>query len=284
MRSWLFVPGDSADKITKAISLSGADVVILDLEDSVSADNKARARETAAKALATQNTGTCQLYVRLNAFDSGLIEADLAAILPQNPDGLMLPKAQSGNDVEKLAQRADTQIAIIAIATETAASLFNLGTYAKLGANLCALTWGAEDLSSCLGASTSRDKNGHLTHPYQLARSLCLCGAVAAEVQPVDTVYTDFRNLDGLKAECAEAARDGFTGKMAIHPAQVPVINRMFTPSADEVEHARTVVEAFEAAGNPGVLAINGQMFDRPHLERARKTLKRAHLAPAVLS
>lgn len=279
MRSWLFVPGDSADKITKAVSKSGADVVILDLEDSVAPANKDLARRTAAQALANRDPNSPQLFVRLNALDSGLLEDDTAAVIDHGPDGLMLPKTQGGSDVEKLAALAGTSVPIIAIATETAAALFNLGTYGALNANLSALTWGAEDLSADLGALSSRDKTGALTQPYQLARNLCLAGAVAAGVQPVDTVYTDYKNLPGLEDECSAAARDGFTGKMAIHPAQVPIINKAFTPSASAIANANAIVDAFAAAGNPGVLGFEGQMLDRPHLERAKKTLQRAKMA-----
>lgn len=281
MRSWLFVPGDNEDKINKAINKSGADVVILDIEDSVAPANKSHARGTVAKALATRGEKAPQLFVRLNARDSGWLEDDTAAVIDQKPDGLMLPKAQSGRDVERLAALAGTTMPIIAIATETAVALFNLGTYGSLNANLCALTWGAEDLSADLGATASRDETGTLTAPYQLARSLCLAGAVAAGVQPVDTVYTDYKNLSGLEDECASALRDGFTGKMAIHPAQVPIINRAFTPHEQAIRQAQDIVDAFAAAGNPGVLGFNGQMLDRPHLERARKILQRAKMAGA---
>lgn len=279
MRSWLFVPGDDAGKIEKAITRSGADVVIVDLEDSVCLANKDLARETAARALAQKPQQGPLLFVRINAFDSGLLEKDVTAITAEKPAGLMLPKAESGSDVEKLASLVGETIPIIAISTETAASLFNLGTYGSLSANLTALTWGAEDLSSALGATTSRDEIGCLTAPYQLARSLCLAGAVAADVQPVDTVFTDYKNPDNLKTECEAAVRDGFTGKMAIHPAQVPIINNVFTPSTQAVEHARKIVDAFATAGNPGVLGLDGQMLDRPHLQRALKTLQRARFS-----
>lgn len=285
MRSWLFVPGDSDKKLAKGLA-SGADVVVVDLEDSVAAGNKEGARETARAFLRSAPAERPRLFVRVNDLASGLIDADLDAVLAGRPDGIMLPKPSGGADVghldAKLTAReaehgiADGATSIIVVATETAVSLFHLGSYRGSSARLEAMTWGAEDLSADLGATASRDSEGRLTGPYQLARSLCLAGAVSAEAQPVDTVYVNFRDEAGLRAECAAAARDGFTGKLAIHPAQVAPINEIFTPSAEAIERARRIALAFREAGDAGVVGLDGEMFDRPHLTRAEKLLERA--------
>ena len=274
MRSLLFVPADSERKLSKALTC-GADVIILDLEDSVAPANKPAARAIAAEALRQPRTGS-RLYVRVNALDTGLTSDDVDAILPDGPDGLIQPKTESGNCVEQLAAMTGTDLPIIAIATETARAMFGLGSYSDLNANLAGIAWGAEDLSNELGAQTNRTSDGHLTEPYRLARSLCLFGARAAGVDPLDTVFVDFRDQAGLEQDCSEGARDGFTCKMAIHPAQVEVINRIFTPSAEQVAEARSVVQAFAEAGNAGVVGIDGKMYDIPHLNRSRKLLDRA--------
>lgn len=274
MRSLLFVPADSEHKIDKAMA-SGADVIILDLEDSVSPPNKPAARTIAANTLQRPRTGPL-IYVRVNALGTGLASDDLAAVLPAGPDGLIQPKTETGSCVEKLAGLAGADMAIIAIATETASAMFGLGTYSHLNANLKGIAWGAEDLSNELGAQANRTPDGLLTEPYRLARSLCLFGARAAGIEPVDTVYVDFRNQAGLEQDCMQGVRDGFTCKMAIHPAQVEVINRMFTPSAEQVAEARSVMEAFADSGDAGVVGIKGKMYDIPHLNRSRKLLERA--------
>ncbi|WP_186398021.1 CoA ester lyase [Stappia sp. P2PMeth1] len=287
MRSLLFVPGDSERKLEKSLTC-GADVLLVDLEDSVAIDAKPRARETAAAFLgaAGQHAGRPRLYVRVNALDTGETDADLDAVMRAAPDGIMLPKSISGMDVQHLCAKlavheaehglADGATRIIVVATETAASVFNLGTYAGASPRLAGLTWGAEDLSADLGSLGNRTADGRYSGPFWLARNLCLFGAVAADVAPVDTVFTNFRDMDGLRAEALEALNDGFTGKMAIHPAQVPVINEVFTPSPDEIAKARRIFEAFAAAGNPGVVGLDGEMLDRPHLRRAEKILARA--------
>lgn len=287
MRSLLFIPGDSTKKLDKGLT-SGADALIVDLEDSISTDRKKEARETAARFLnaAEQNAGRPRLLVRVNGIETGLTDADLDAVVPGKPDAIMLPKAVGGPSVihldAKLAAREamfglpEGGIAIIALATETAAALFVTGSYAGASARLKGLTWGAEDLSAELGAEANRDGNGNFLDPYRLARSLCLAGAAAAQVQAIDTVYVDFRNAAGLRRECEEARRDGFTGKLAIHPAQVPVINEVFTPAAAAIEKARAVVAAFAAEPGAGVVGIDGQMYDRPHLARAQALLARA--------
>jgi citrate lyase subunit beta/citryl-CoA lyase len=278
MRSLLFVPADSERKIARALA-SGADVVILDLEDSVAPAAKPAARRLAAEALERGRPSSPLLYVRVNDLSSGLTAADLEAVMPAKPDGLMQPKAAGGRDVRRLSEMAGSPLPIIAIVTETAASLFEVGTYREAGSALQGMAWGAEDLSNDLGARSSRDEEGRLTEPYRLARTLCLAGARAAGVEPVDTVYVDFRDALGLEAECRAAVRDGFAAKMAIHPDQVAIINRAFTPSPEAVAEAQAVVEAFAAAGEAGVVAIGGRMFDIPHLKRAEKLLARAGIA-----
>ncbi len=274
MRSLLFVPADSERKIEKALA-SGVDVVILDLEDSVAPANKAAARALAAETLKHPRSGP-QMYVRVNALDTGLMSDDIAAVLPADPDGIMQPKTETGACVEKLAIMVGTDMPIIPIATETANAMFGLNTYRDISANLQGVAWGAEDLSNELGAQANRTDDGLLTDPYRLARSLCLFGARAAGVEPVDTVYVDFRNREGFERDCMDGVRDGFTCKMAIHPAQVEVINRTFTPSAEQVAEAHSIIAAFAEAGDAGVVGIDGKMFDIPHLNRSRKLLDRA--------
>jgi citrate lyase subunit beta/citryl-CoA lyase len=286
MRSFLFVPADSESKLEKAIA-SGADALILDLEDSISTERKAVARETALAFLkrAPRHDGAPRLYVRVNGLATGLTDDDLAVVAGR-PDGIMLPKAEGGPAVvhldAKLAVREaqhdlpDSHVRILALATETAKALFLAGTFAGASARLTGLTWGAEDLSAELGAEANRDAEGGFLDPYRLARSLCLAGAAAAEVQAIDTVYVDFRNADGLRRETEGARRDGFTAKMAIHPAQVPVINEVFTPTAAAIAKAQAIVKAFAAEPGAGVVGIDGVMYDRPHLVRARQLLERA--------
>jgi citrate lyase subunit beta/citryl-CoA lyase len=230
-----------------------------------------------------------RLLVRINAFATGLADADLDAVVPARPDAIMLPKAEGGADViradakllarEAIAGLPDGSIKILAIATETATALFLAGTYGGASARLEGLTWGAEDLSAELGAEANRDGDGRFLDPYRLARALCLAGAAAARVQAIDTVTVDFRNVAALRRETEEARRDGFTGKMAIHPAQVPVINEVFAPSAAAIAEARAVVAAFDANPGKGTVGIDGVMYDRPHLERARQLLARATAA-----
>lgn len=286
MRSLLFVPADSPRKFEKALAC-GADALIIDLEDSVAAAGKAAARTLAREALARAATlpGAPKIFVRINALDTGLADADLDAVMPAAPFGIVLPKATGGADVQhlsaKLAVReaenglTDGAALILPIATETGASMFGLGTYAGASRRLAALTWGAEDLSADLGTETNRDPAGGYTPPFALARSLLLYGAASAEVDAIDTVFTAFRDSAGFEAECRAARRDGFAGKLAIHPDQVAVINAVFTPDPAAVERARAVVAAFAAAPDAGVLSLNGEMIDRPHLRRAQRLLAR---------
>jgi citrate lyase subunit beta/citryl-CoA lyase len=286
MRSLLFVPADSAKKLDRAMT-SGADALIVDLEDSIALDGKARARQSAAAFLkeAVASANRPFLLVRVNGLATGLTDADLDAVAPAKPNAIMLPKAEGGASVmhadAKLAVREarsglpDGQIKILPIATETAAALFVAGTFAGASARLIGLTWGAEDLSADLGAQANRDGEGRWLDPYRLARVLCLAGAAAAAVPAIDTVYVDFRDGDGFRRECEEACRDGFVGKMAIHPAQVPIINEVFTPSADALARARAIIDAFAANPGAGVVGIGGVMYDRPHLTRAEQLLAR---------
>ena len=271
-RSWLFVPADSERKIAKAIE-SAADALIFDLEDSVAPAQKARARDI-LKAL-PERSGGPQWWVRINPIGSEYHKDDLDLIGRADIAGIVLPKAESGADVTQLAHRTGS-IPIHAIVTETAASLFGLLSYRDPKSPLVAMSWGAEDLSAAIGAASKHDEDGGLAFTYRLARSLCLAGAVAAGVQPVDGVFADFRDEQGLRREAEAARREGFTGKLAIHPAQVDVINAAFTPSPQEVEHARAVVEAFAAEPDAGVLSVGGRMVDRPHLLQAQKVLARA--------
>ncbi|RUM99891.1 CoA ester lyase [Pseudaminobacter arsenicus] len=285
MRSMLFVPADSEKKLEKGFA-SDADVVIVDLEDSVSLENKPAARATAAAFLSGRREGGPAVYIRVNDLSTGLTDDDLAALVPVRPDGIMLPKSNSGADVQHLAVKlrvqeaenglADGGIRIVPIITETASGVLAAGSYGDVGPRLSGITWGAEDLSAAIGARVTRDDNGRYTDVFRLARAMTILAASHADVAAIDTVFPNFRDMDGFRLECIEAERDGFTGKMAIHPAQVPVINEAFTPSPDTVAHAQAVVAAFEAAGNPGVVALDGQMYDRPHLRRAERLLARA--------
>lgn len=287
MRSLLFVPGDSPRKLEKAFACE-ADALILDLEDSVALSAKKSARETVA-AFLREKRGLVKrprLYVRVNALDSGLTDDDLDHIIAGGPDGLVLPKAQGGTDVSHLAAKLavreaesdlpDGFVRILAIATETAAALFRMGTYAGASHRLEGIAWGAEDLSADLGAETNRLDDGTYAEPYRLARTLTLLGASAAGILAVDAVYPSFRDLEGLAAECEAARRDGFGAKMAIHPDQVAAINRVFTPSPEAVARAQAIVHAFSANPEAGVIGIDGEMLDRPHLKRAERVLARS--------
>ncbi|WP_037503045.1 HpcH/HpaI aldolase/citrate lyase family protein [Sphingomonas jaspsi] len=271
-RSWLFVPADSEKKVAKAIA-SEADAVIFDLEDSVAPDRKKAAREL-LKELGAREGGP-RWWVRINPIGSEFHKDDLSVLKLPDIEGIVLPKAESGADVIHLSHSTGG-IPIHAIVTETAASLFGLLSYRDMKSPLVAMSWGAEDLSAALGASSKYDADGSLSFTYRMARSLCLAGAVAAGVQPVDGVFADFRDEAGLIAEAQAAAREGFTGKLAIHPAQVGPINAAFTPSDEEVAHAQAIVDAFAAEPSAGVLSVGGKMVDRPHLIQAERVLARA--------
>lgn len=289
MRSLLFVPGDAERKLEKGFG-AGADVVIVDLEDSVAAANKAEARAVAANFISSKRHQiSSAVYVRVNDLSTGLTDDDLAALVPVKPDGIMLPKSNSGQDIQQLAAKLrvheaenglpDGGTRILPIITETAAGVLAAASYAGASARLAGLTWGAEDLSAAIGARSARDEKGHYTDVFRLARTMTILAAGAAEVAAIDTVFPDFRNMAAFEVECREAERDGFTGKMAIHPAQVPIINAAFTPSAEAVKRSQAIVNAFAAAGNPGVVGIDGKMYDRPHLRLAERLLARARAA-----
>jgi citrate lyase subunit beta / citryl-CoA lyase len=282
-RSLLFVPGHDERKLAKALG-SGADVLLIDLEDSVALEAKAAARGIAAAFIAMHlsNADRPQLYVRVNDLEAGLTRDDLAAIMPSRPDGIMLPKANSGADVSTLARLMDeagaeaaARVGIIAIATETPLALLKMHSFVGAEPRLRGMTWGSEDLGTAIGAATAREPSGEFTGPFALARNLCLITAHAARVQPIDSIYADFRDEAGLEREARAAARDGFTAKMAIHPAQVPIINAAFTPTPERIAEARAIVEAFERAPGAGAIGLDGRMIDRPHLVRAQKLLAR---------
>ncbi|MEO7276870.1 MAG: CoA ester lyase [Sphingomicrobium sp.] len=271
-RSWLFVPADSERKIAKALD-SAADAIIFDLEDSVAPAMKKVARDLLHNL--PKRSGGPSWWVRVNPLGSDQLKDDLELLGVADIHGIVLPKSESGADVTELAHRTGT-IPVHAIVTETAASLFGLLSYRQPGSPLVAMSWGAEDLSAALGASSKYDCDGSLSFTYRLARSQCLAGAVAAGVQPIDGVFADIRDEDGLREETEAAANEGFTGKLAIHPDQVAIINAAFTPSAAQVSQAEAIVAAFEAQPAAGVLSIDGRMVDRPHLVQARKILERA--------
>jgi citrate lyase subunit beta/citryl-CoA lyase len=285
MRSLLFVPADSERKLAKGEACC-ADALILDLEDAVSGPRKPVAREMAAEYIRAVRTheGRPRLYVRINALDTPYWQDDLAGVVGVAPDGIMLPKPRSGEDVHTLSialnhaeERAGGTAGatrIIAIATEMPASLLSISTYVQASSRLEGLTWGAEDLSAQLGSRANRDQGGW-TSPFRLARDMTLYTAVAANVQPIDTVFVDFADTEGLRAETRMAARDGFTGKLAIHPDQVPVINEMFTPTAEEIARAEAILRLFADHPDAGALSLDGQMVDRPHMIRAERVLAR---------
>ena len=284
LRSLLFVPGDSAAKIAKSTGVA-ADVLIFDLEDSVAAARRFDARKMVVEHLeANPSERASQFFVRINPLDTADALLDLQAIMPGVPDGIVLPKPRGVEDVLALSTTLDQLEAalgltpdstrIIPVATETPSAIFTLGSYVHAGPRLAGLTWGAEDLSAAVGAIGYKEE-GQWTPPYQLARSLCLFAASAAEVAPIDTLHADFSDQAGLALAARRARRDGFQGMLAIHPAQVPIINAAFTPSAEEIAHAEAVVAVFAANPDAGVASLDGKMLDRPHLVQARKILAR---------
>lgn len=291
MRSLLFVPGDSERKLTKGLA-SGADALILDLEDSVAPANRSAARSLTAAFIAEARKAERRplLYVRINPLDSDDWEADIAAVMPALPDGVVMPKPNSGDDVSRLSialASAETEIGgtpngtrILPIVTETPLSVLQLHSYVGASTRMIGMSWGAEDLGAVVGSLSNRDARGHFTSPYRLVRDLCLVTAAAAAVEPIDTVYVNFRDTAGLEAETRDARRDGFTGKMAIHPDQVAPINAIFTPTEAEVAHAHAVIAAFDGAA--GVASLNGQMLDKPHLKLAEKVLARAKASGVI--
>lgn len=286
-RSYLFVPADSERKMKKASDV-GADALILDLEDSVAPDSRPAARELSRDYL----VGRERVWVRINPVASEDAAADLEAIMPSAPTGIVLPKSRGADDVIRLAAMLDAlerthgieagSTCILPICTETPDALFTLGSYAGSSPRLAAMSWGAEDLSAAVGASAKHDDNGGWLPPYELARSLCLFGAAAAEVAAIDTVYTDFRDEKGLADYAANARRDGFSGMLAIHPEQVDVINRAFVPTTAELERAKRIVALFAENPGAGTLGMDGEMIDRPHLVQAERILQLANRLAAL--
>lgn len=286
MRSLLFVPADGGSKLDKAMA-SGADGVIIDLEDSIVPERKDAARRSALDFLknASGETKRPKLLVRINGLDTGMTDADLDVIVAGKPDAVVFPKAEGGATVahvdakltarEAIAGVPAGAIKVLAQAVESAAGLFNAGSYRNCSPRLIGMTWGPEDLSAELGAEANRDAQGLLTEPYRLARSICLFGAAAAKTTAIETVYVDFRNTEGLRRDTIDAKRDGFTGRLAIHPAQVPVINEVFTPNETDIARAKAVIAAFAAQPGAGAVGIDGKMYDRPHLARAQALLAR---------
>lgn len=277
MKSLLFVPADRPERFAKAAA-TGADALILDLEDSVAHEQKEFSRKEVIKVLYSKNLNI-KLFIRINPVGSAHINADLIALNGLALDGIVLPKAEGADSIKALsAMLASARITapILPIATETPRAIFQLGSYQDVAANLAGLTWGAEDLPAAIGATASRLPDGNYTPPYELARSLTLFAAHAADVDAIETVYPDFRDLTGLSAYASRAARDGFTGMMAIHPSQIAIINAAFTPSKEDILRAQTIINAFAASPSEGVLQINGQMFDAPHLKQAQKLIARA--------
>lgn len=287
MRSLLFTPGDSERKLAKGPA-SGADVILIDLEDAIAPEGKKIARHMTAEFLSTQQRAddTPPFYVRINDLESGMAEADLEAVAPARPDGIMLPKAKSGADIQTLSTMLDALeqkagiepggLSILVLALETPEGIINIASFGECSPRVTGYTWGAEDLAATIGASANRDETGRYSEPFALARNLCLFAAASAGVHAIDTVYTDFRDLEGLERDAREAARDGFSGKMAIHPDQVSVINAAFTPDADEIAHAKRIIAAFSAAPGAGAVGLDGKMVDQPHLKMAQRTLERA--------
>lgn len=285
LRSMLFVPADSERKLAKSLS-SSADVLILDLEDAVAASRKIYARQTAAEFISAHANGLAtRLFVRVNPFDSGLTMGDLAAVVVPGLAGIMLPKPNSAADLVRLGHCLDAlearaglkpgDVAIVPVATETAQAMLNMASFALLTPlpRLAGVTWGAEDLSTAIGAMSNREEDGSYSPLYDLASSMCLCAAAAAGVPAIDTVQVDFRDAAGLQAACRISRRRGFRGRMAIHPDQVAIINDAYSPSAAELAHAQRIVDAFAAQPDAGTLNIDGAMVDRPHLTQALRTL-----------
>jgi citrate lyase subunit beta/citryl-CoA lyase len=279
LRSMLFVPADSERKFVKA-QASGADALILDLEDSVAPQNKAQARGMVGEMLAAGGARPWSFWVRINPFDTGLTLDDLSGVVAPGLDGIMVPKANGAADIVRIGHYLDAletrsgmvrgTVRIVVVATETATAMFNLGSYAPAHERLAGLTWGAEDLGAVVGSSVNKQPDGDWTQPYRVVRSLCLFAAAAAEVARIDTLYADFRDPAGLEESCRASQRDGFTGRIAIHPDQVETINRCFSPSAEDLAQARRIVAAFDADPGIGTIGIDGKMYDIPHLKLAR--------------
>jgi citrate lyase subunit beta / citryl-CoA lyase len=278
LRSLLFVPCDRPDRMVKAVR-SSADAVILDLEDSVAPARKPEAR-VALKAFLADDSSPMTKLVRINPLESGLARTDIDALADHRPDGLVLPKAAGRSSIERLDRWLDAvglgDIPILPIATETPAALFELGSYREVSSRLIALTWGAEDLSAAIGAASARHSDGRFRPPYELARSLALFAAHAAGVPAIETVHPDFSDMNMLAIVARSAARDGFSGMLAIHPSQIDIIHAAFAPSADELARAHAIVEAFAGQPEAGALSLHGEMIDAPHLRLAQRLIARS--------
>mgnify|MGYP003859985295 CR=1 FL=1 len=282
LRSLLFVPGDSEKKLAKSTS-TAADALILDLEDSVSPDRTAIARSMVAEFLKAHGQRQQQLWVRINPLQTPLALHDLVAVMAGKPDGIMLPKPLNAKDAQHLDHclsalevREGLELGstrIIPVATEVAGALFDLQSYAGATPRLQGLTWGAEDLATAVGASSNRDASGEFTFTYKLARSLCLLASAHAQIQAIDTLSVDFKDIQALALDVQQACREGFSGKLAIHPDQVEVINHGFTPSQQEISHAQRIVDAFAQAHGAGAVQLDGKMVDKPHLTQALRLL-----------
>lgn len=286
LRSMLFVPADSERKLAKALG-SPADVLILDLEDSVAEARKVGARGTAAEFITAQSKQLpAKLFVRINPLDTALAMGDLAAVVVPGLAGIMLPKMNSAADIVRLGHGLDAlearagiapgTVKIVPVATETAQAMLNMPSFAGPIARLAGVTWGAEDLSSAIGAVSNREEDGNWSPLYTLANSLCLCAAAAAGVPAIDTLHADFRDAAGLAAACRASRRRGFRGRIAIHPDQVALINDAYSPSVAERAHAQRIVDAFAAQPEAGTLSLDGVMIDKPHLTQALRTLASA--------
>ena len=282
LRSLLFVPGDFERKFSRA-GECGADALILDLEDSVAASEKASARAHVAGLIERGAKRAWTFIVRVNALDTGLALDDLAAVVKPGLDALLIPKVNGAADLERIGHYLEAletkagmpsgSVKLASVATETPKAMFGLGSYAPAHPRLAAVTWGAEDLSAALGATDNKGPDGSWTFPYQTARAGCLFAASAAGVAAIDTIYADFRDPEGLERDCQRSRRDGFVGRLAIHPDQIAIINRCFAPSEAEITHAQKIVAAFEANPGAGALGVDGKMVDLPHLKAARKIL-----------
>ncbi|MEH6401936.1 MAG: CoA ester lyase [Sneathiella sp.] len=285
IRSWLFVPGDSERKLEKGLG-NAADALILDLEDSVADTRQEIARKMTCEFLKKNTDRSRQkLWVRINPLDNELSLPDLAAVMAGAPDGIVLPKVYSAEEVKTLDKYLSIlevreglvqgSTKILCVATETAASLLTFHTYLdNITDRLVGMTWGGEDLAAALGASDNKHPvSGEYDDPFRLARSLCLSTARAIDVQPVGCVVVDYKNLEALEVDCLRDRQSGFIGKIAIHPAQSDVINRAFTPSKEEVDFAKRVVAIFEENPNLGTVGLDGKMLDMPHLKQARNLL-----------
>jgi len=293
-RSFLFIPGDSEKKLGKA-DATGADALILDLEDSVAPSRKAAARGMVPAFLRERPAGSRKsaLWVRMNALDTGMAIDDLAAVASAAPDGIMIPKAGGPEDVQRIAYMLDAleavagvpagHVRLMPLVTETPAAPFSIGRYVEVKLDrLFALTWGAEDLSSALGASSNLGPDGRWAETYRMVRSQCLLAAHACQVEAIETAYVDYRDPEGLRASCRAARAEGFTGRVAIHPDQVAIINEAFSPSAEEIAFARRVVDLFAANPDEGTIGLDGKMLDIPHLNQARKVLAQAAATSAA--